>query len=172
MKFTNKEFVKSFEWCDLPAVREHFTSERINGRVYVKCGRHTATTFVGNLYKLCTPSNEPNKYVLLVGIAKQHPDDINPKKSVGVELAAYRSYAEPDIILYLDDPIKQQEFNMICDTVRLISPKQFIRTEAEKALKNGPTDGCSCSCYNCCDCTEHTDDEKLEILEYAEKIYG
>lgn len=161
MKFLNKEFVKSFEWTDIPAFRYHSTEVLINGRKWIKTGKHTATTLIGNLYKLDVPSDEPNKYLLLIGVAKQHPDEISVTKSVGVELACARSYINPQIIMYLDEPIKQAQFNCICETYVNVQPVKFVKTPGELSTQNS----CDCPCSSR---QQMVDD----VLTYAQEMYG
>ena len=70
---SSKEFVKSFSWTSLTENRETEKEVTIAGRKYYKTGKEQVVTFVGKLYKI---SGAVPKYVLYVGMAKQHPTNI------------------------------------------------------------------------------------------------
>ena len=79
--FLTKNLVRTFDWNDLNQNRSIFGEVCINGRKYLKTGVATATTVVGNLYLVYDRSVKHNKYVLLVGIARQHPNDLHIKRN-------------------------------------------------------------------------------------------
>ena len=71
--FLTKNLVRTFDWDNLSKNRSITEEVCINGRKYIKTGVATSTTVVGNLYLVYDRSVKQNKYVLLVGIARQTP---------------------------------------------------------------------------------------------------
>lgn len=130
----DKELVRSYDYSDYNEDRIHATDERIDGRVYVKFGRHTSTAFVGEVFDIHAPSDEPLKYVLLIGMSRQHPDEHTGTKEIGVELAAQNALINPIARIDLPDVPSYEMFKTLCENYMKLMPKQFIRTKEEREL--------------------------------------
>ena len=100
--FLTKKLIRTFDWNDLGYDRSISEEVCINGRKYLKTGVSTSTTVVGNLYLVYDQSVKRDKYVLLVGIARQHPNDLQVTRNEGIEVANLKS---------LDTPVMQSEFD-------------------------------------------------------------
>ena len=96
--FLSKELVNTFAYTTATQDRDVCTDVSINGRRYRKYGTLQAVAFVGNLYKVGVPGegylkddgpvqNRNDKYVLVIGMSKQHPYDTKVNKDLGYEIA-------------------------------------------------------------------------------------
>lgn len=131
MNYLAKEFVCSYDWSDFNKDREHITREIINGRVWFKTGKHTSTAFVGDVYKLYTSSDEPFKYVMLVGMSRQHPSERKATKNQGIELAATNAKMDPFMVTKYVNVPTYKDFAEICESYINNIPYQFVRTREE-----------------------------------------
>lgn len=130
-----KELVCSYDWSDVKDERQMTVSEIINGREVIKLGRYCATSAVADIYELndCS-SDEPFKYLMLIGIARQHPNETSVSRKVGVDIAATNAKVNPIITM------KFQTIPCYCFVAGLIEnyvecmPKHFVRTAQEKNM--------------------------------------
>lgn len=127
-----KKLVASYDVSDYNDPRQFSTDEIINGRKYTKHGRYTATTFVGNVWELDCPSDEPFKYLLMVGMSRQHPNERQGSRSAGVELAAERSFSEPLFTMPMMTIPTYSAFVNICNGYLTTVPCEFVRTKQEE----------------------------------------
>ena len=129
--FLNKNLVRTFNWDDLCQNRSISEEVFINGREYLKTGVATATTIVGNLYLVYDQSVKHNKYVLLVGIARQHPDDLQVKRSEGIEIANIKSLDTPVMQIEFDHEVTWDEFKELAEWYVAYQQPRFIQTSEE-----------------------------------------
>lgn len=129
--FLNKNLVRTFNWDDLCQNRSISEEVFINGREYLKTGVATATTIVGNLYLVYDQSVKHNKYVLLVGIARQHPDDLQVKRSEGIEIANLKSLDTPVMQIEFDHEVTWDEFKELAEWYVAYQQPRFIQTSEE-----------------------------------------
>ena len=136
--FLTKNLVRTFDWDNLG--RDYSISEEvcINGRKYLKTGVTTATTVVGNLYLVYDQSVKHNKYVLLVGIARQHPNDLRIKRNEGIEIANLKSLDTPVMQIEFDHEITWYEFKELAEWYVEYQTPRFLKTreEIKQSLKN------------------------------------
>ena len=129
--FLNKNLVRTFNWDDLCQNRSISEEVFINGRKYLKTGVTTSTTVVGNLYLVYDQSVKRNKYVLLVGIARQHPDDLQVKRSEGIEIANLKSLDTPVMQIEFDHEVTWDEFKELAEWYVVYQQPRFIQTSEE-----------------------------------------
>lgn len=127
----SKEFVKSFSWTSLTENREVLKPVVIDGRKYYKTGREQAVTFVGNLYKI---GGQMSKYVLYVGMAKQHPDEHNVLVQDGIDIAAENAYTNPILVMEVFKDFDYNAFSEMMTTYWEYMPLDMLRTKEEKEL--------------------------------------
>lgn len=127
----SKEFVKSFSWTSLTENREVLKPVVIDGRKYYKTGREQAVTFVSNLYKI---DGQMSKYVLYVGMAKQHPDEHNVLVQDGIDIAAENAYTNPILVMEVFKDFDYNAFSEMMTTYWEYMPLDMLRTKEEKEL--------------------------------------
>ena len=129
--FLTKNLVRTFDWNDLNQNRSIFGEVCINGRKYLKTGVATATTVVGNLYLVYDRSVKHNKYVLLVGIARQHPNDLHIKRNEGIEIANLKSLDTPVMQIEFDHEVTWDEFEELAEWYVEHQTPRFLKTSEE-----------------------------------------
>ena len=129
--FLTKNLVRTFDWNDLNQNRSILGEVCINGRKYLKTGVTTATTVVGNLYLVEDRSVKQNKYVLLVGIARQHPKELNVKRSEGVEFANLKALNSPVMQIEFDHEVTWDEFKELADWYVAWQTPKMLKTNEE-----------------------------------------
>ena len=129
--FLTKNLVRTFDWNDLYQNRSISEEVCINGRKYLKTGVTTSTTIVGNLYLVYDQSVKHNKYVLLVGIARQHPDDLQVKRNEGIEIANLKSLDTPVMQIEFDHEVTWDEFKELAEWYVVYQQPRFIQTSEE-----------------------------------------
>jgi hypothetical protein len=109
----------------------------VNGRTYVKLGQSQAVTMVGNLYKCWDPIVKSYKYVLMVGVAKQHPRDLKITKQEGYSIANEKAYASPSIVMEVTKDFGKEQFKYLAMCYGEILPLEMVKTSKEiEAEKN------------------------------------
>jgi len=147
-KFLFKELVNTFSYTTATQNREVYADVSINGRHYRKYGTVQAVAFVGNLYKVgiqsegylnlkegektsLKPIKNQEKYVLMIGMSKQHPYDTKVNKELGYEVAYENALNNPCITIEVQGKFNKRRFvNIIenyLDTIKL----EFIKTKGE-----------------------------------------
>ena len=122
-KFLFKELVNTFGYTTATQNRDVYTDVSINGRRYRKYGTLQAVTFVGNLYKVgCSgegywpkedgliQTSKNEKYVLVVGMSKQHPYDTKVNKELGYEIAQTNSLDNPCMVIEVQGKFTKRRF--------------------------------------------------------------
>ena len=133
--FLTKTLVRSFDWNDMKEDRSICEQVCINGRDYIKMGVATSTTVVGNLYLVEDRSVKQNKYVLLVGIARQHPKELNVKRSEGVEIANIKALNSPVMQIEFDHEITWDEFKELANWYVYWQTPKMLKTNEELKQK-------------------------------------
>lgn len=130
-----KELVNEYYFSDIHTDRRDGTDVVIDGRQYTKWGTKTATTIVGNLYKIGR-SVEPDKYLLLCGVARQsETTGFGITEEAAAELAAINAQINPKIMMEFDSIIDDDIFQNICFIFVEGNKKKLLKTE-EEMLKN------------------------------------
>jgi len=143
-KFLFKELIKTFTYTTATQNRDVYADVSINGRHYRKYGTLQAVAFVGNLYKVGEngagywprESGYPEiknreKYVLVIGMSKQHPNDTKTNKEIGYEIATENMLNDPCIVLEVQGKFNYHRFNNIVKEYLNTMKLEFIKTKAE-----------------------------------------
>lgn len=134
MDFLTKDLVKTFSYSTANNYGNYEKRMVVNGRTYYKIGQLQAVTMVGNLYRCYDPNVESFKYMLMVGVAKQHPRDLKITKQEGLEIANEKAYACPSIVMEVPSDFTKEQFQMFADCyVEFAMRKhlQFVKTNKE-----------------------------------------
>lgn len=103
-----------------------------NGRRAVMKGTYCASTFVGKLYKMNGPSENPlERYVLFVGVARQNPIDNRQDEDLAVEMAAENAMVNPIITIKLPNAISGTDFARFVSPYLDTMPTKFILTSKQ-----------------------------------------
>lgn len=142
--FGFKELVNTFEYTTATQNRDVCTEVSINGRKYDKYGTLQAVAFVGNLYKVGIEgegywprekgpikTNKNNKYVLFVGMSKQHPCDTKINKQLGYEIAMVNAMESPIMVIEIQGKFTYRRFKNIVENYLANMNLEFIKTRQE-----------------------------------------
>lgn len=113
MDFLTKDLVRTFSYTTMNECRGIERQMVVNGRTYVKFGQAQAVTLVGNLYKCWDPIVESYKYMLMVGVAKQHPCDLNITKREGYAIANENAHISPSMIVEVNKDFNKEKFQFL-----------------------------------------------------------
>lgn len=103
-----------------------------NGRRAVMKGTYCASTFVGKLYKMNGPSENPlERYVLFVGVARQNPIDNRQDEDLAVEMAAENAMVNPIMTIKLPNAISGTDFARFVNPYLDTMPTKFILTSKQ-----------------------------------------
>lgn len=103
-----------------------------NGRRAVMKGTYCASTFVGKLYKMNSPSENPlERYVLFVGVARQNPIDNRQDEDLAVEMAAENAMVNPIMTIKLPNAISVNDFARFVSPYLDAMPTKFILTSKQ-----------------------------------------
>lgn len=103
-----------------------------NGRRAVMKGTYCASTFVGKLYKMNGPSENPlERYVLFVGVARQNPIDNRQDEDLAVEMAAENAMVNPIMTIKLPNTISGTDFTRFVSPYLDTMPTKFILTSKQ-----------------------------------------
>ena len=103
-----------------------------NGRRVVMKGTYCASTFVGKLYKMNGPSENPlERYVLFVGVARQNPIDNRQDEDLAVEMAAENAIVNPIMTIKLPNAISESDFARFVSPYLDAMPTKFILTSKQ-----------------------------------------
>lgn len=103
-----------------------------NGRRAVMKGTYCASTFVGKLYKMNGPSENPlERYVLFVGVARQNPIDNRQNEDLAVEMAAENAMVNPIMTIKLPNAISGSDFARFVSPYLDTMPTKFILTSKQ-----------------------------------------
>ena len=101
-----------------------------------------AVAFVGNLYKVGGPGegylkddgpvqNRNDKYVLVIGMSKQHPYDTKVNKDLGYEVATENMLTDPIMMIEVQGKFNYYRFKNIVENYLNTMKLEFIKTKAE-----------------------------------------
>ena len=143
-KFLFKGLVNTFAYTTATQDRDVYTDVSINGRRYRKYGTLQAVTFVGNLYKVgCSgegywpkedgpiQTSKNEKYVLVVGMSKQHPYDTKVNKELGYEIAQTNSLDNPCMVIEVQGKFAKRRFVDLVEYYLSTMKLEFIKTREE-----------------------------------------
>lgn len=134
---TTKELVRSYSYNDIYTNRNSERVSVVKGRTIVELGTRTATTFVGNLYKVFDSSVKSYKYLLLVGVAQQSQYCNTPvDEEEAVEKAAENAQINPVLTYIVEQEFNDDYFMDLCIVMTEIMPIKFILTDEEMGIKN------------------------------------
>ena len=103
-----------------------------NGRRAVMKGTYCASTFVGKLYKMNGPSENPlERYVLFIGVARQNPIDNRQDGDLAVEMAAENAMVNPIMTIKLPNAISGTDFARFVSPYLDTMPTKFILTSKQ-----------------------------------------
>lgn len=103
-----------------------------NGRRAVMKGTYCASTFVGKLYKMNGPSENPlERYVLFVGVSRQNPIDNRQDEDLAVEMAAENAMVNPIMTIKLPTAISGDDFTRFVSPYLDTMPSKFILTSRQ-----------------------------------------
>lgn len=136
-----------------------------NGRRAVMKGTYCASTFVGKLYKMNGPSENPlERYVLFVGVARQNPIDNRQDEDLAVEMAAENAMVNPIMTIKLPTAISDDDFTRFVSPYLDAMPTKFILTS--KQIKDKKESDLYKDWYTLIKSRE----EAASLLLYIEKI--
>lgn len=136
-----------------------------NGRRAVMKGTYCASTFVGKLYKMNGPSENPlERYVLFVGVARQNPIDNRQDEDLAVEMAAENAMVNPIMTIKLPIAISGDDFVRFVSPYLDAMPTKFILTS--KQIKDKKESDLYKDWYSLIKLRE----EAANLLLYMEKI--
>ena len=136
-----------------------------NGRRAVMKGTYCASTFVGKLYKMNGPSENPlERYVLFVGVARQNPIDNRQDEDLAVEMAAENAMVNPIMTIKLPTAISGDDFVRFVSPYLDTMPSKFILTS--KQIKDKKESDLYKDWYSLIKSRE----EAASLLLYTEKI--
>lgn len=136
-----------------------------NGRRAVMKGTYCASTFVGKLYKMNGPSENPlERYVLFVGVARQNPIDNRQDEDLAVEMAAENAMVNPIMTIKLPTAISGDDFVRFVNPYLDAMPTKFILTS--KQIKDKKESDLYKDWYSLIKLRE----EAANLLLYMEKI--
>lgn len=143
-KFLFKELVNTFAYTTATQDRDVYTDVSINGRHYRKYGTLQAVAFVGNLYKVgCSgkgywakedgpiQASKNEKYVLVIGMSKQHPYDTKVNKELGYEIAHENSLTNPCMTIEVQGKFNKRRFVNLVEYYLSTMKLEFIKTRGE-----------------------------------------
>lgn len=132
---STKELVMSYSYNDIHTDRRAERTSVVKGRTVIELGTRTATSFVGNLYRVFDSSVKSFKYLLLVGVARQNPLYDQPiSETEAEELAAVNAQIKPIMTLVVDEVFDEDYFIDLCIVLTEIMPTKFILTDEEKGI--------------------------------------
>jgi hypothetical protein len=139
-----KELVNTFAYTTATQNRDVYTDVSINGRRYRKYGTLQAVTFVGNLYKVgCSgegywpkedgpiQTSKNEKYVLVIGMSKQHPYDTKVNKELGYEIAQTNMLNDPCMVIEVQGKFNKRRFVDLVEYYLSTMKLEFIKTRQE-----------------------------------------
>lgn len=128
--FETKELVETLAYTTTTQNRRACTDVVIDGRKYTKHGTLQSVTIVGNIYK-----DAFDNKIIMVGVSRQHPNDLKCNKELSYEVAQAHALFNPDMIInYVPDNITIFNFQQMMSWYVDMMDLKFIRTSEE--IKN------------------------------------
>ena len=115
LDFLNKEELDTFVWSSANTNRYSCKDATYLGRYYTKWGDEQIVTFFGIKYAVKNMLTNKTENVVLIGMSKQHPEDIHHDKKVAMENARINALIDPFMTMknVPDDFAKQNFIEMI-----------------------------------------------------------
>lgn len=131
LDWLTKELVGVYYSTNINDDRKCTKSVRINGRLYDKHGINCATTAIALVYKVNDPCINHNKYVLLLGVARQSPYDTVLDKELGFEIAMENAMLDPVMKVEYSSPIDVHVIKRLLTSYVSGLEVKFVKTRAE-----------------------------------------
>lgn len=93
--FTNKELISVYSYSDKGENRRMVKHHVYNGRKFTEYGEYGVAAYVGHVYKITEKDTGMTVYCVLIGMARQHPNDYKLNMERAWELAAERAEIDP-----------------------------------------------------------------------------
>lgn len=127
-----KELIDEYYFSTVNKDRKSIKQERINGRLYEKYGVECAVTLYAMKYKVPIPGNKQFKYVVTIGLAKQHPCDSIISLEEGIEIAKTNALTNPIFSMTFDEDVDKDTIVMMMSSYYACNiPVQFVKTTQE-----------------------------------------
>lgn len=142
---STKELIKTYSFNDIYNNRNDEHVKKVKGRTVIELGTRTATSFVGNLYRVFDYSVKSYKQLLLVGVAKQCKSGCTEDLENRLEIeAAENAWVNPSLKLVIEPedstvPFDEDYFMDLCIVLNEIFPTELIMTPEEMGIKDIPT---------------------------------
>lgn len=104
LDFLNKTEINSFVYSSIDKDNATCKNIVVDGRTYTKWGNLQIVTFVGMMFAAKNKDTGKTENFIMVGISKQHPQDIIHNKRIATEVARENALLNPVMILYNVSP--------------------------------------------------------------------
>ena len=131
MNILTKELLATWSYSTMSHDRSGYKFVKMSGRDYIKLGIYQAVTLVGNLYEVYDADVKQCKKVLFVGVARQHPRDLNARKEIGYEVANENAYINPQIVMEVGPNFTAYNFREFSKNYIDSLDLNFVATPAE-----------------------------------------
>ena len=137
LDFLNKEELDTFVWSSANINRYNCKDTMYLGRYYTKWGDEQIVTFFGIKYAVKNMSTNKTENVVLVGMSKQHPEDIHHDKKVAMENARINALIDPFLVMKnVSDNFDKHNFVEMITAYHASMDLDFIMTSEEVKHKN------------------------------------
>ena len=141
LDMSTKELIKTYYYTDIFCNRADERMHVVKGRTLIELGTRTATSFVGNLYRVYDYSVKSYKQLLLVGVAKQPLDcEYGEFEEAMYEEAMENAWVKPMVKIVLDDvedsrvPINEDYFMDLCIVLSEMMHIELLLTAEEMGI--------------------------------------
>lgn len=131
MNILTKDLLATYSYSTMGHDRSGYKFVKMYGRDYIKLGIYQAVTLVGNLYEVYDADVKQYKKMLFVGVARQHPRDLDARKEIGYEIANTNAYAEPQIVMEVGPNFTAFNFREFAKNYIDSLDLNFVATPAE-----------------------------------------
>lgn len=154
LDFLNKIEIDTFVYSSAKEDRYTCKDTVYLGRNYTKWGEEQIVTFFGFLYSVENTDTHRNENVLLIGMSKQHPEDIHHDKKIAIESARINALMNPFMTIEnVSEEFNKMHFVDMMKTYLSSMDLDLIMTSEElrhKKEKDEYNNWCNCDCD--CDC--------------------
>lgn len=138
---STKELLHTYYYDDIHTNRNSERTKVVKGRTVIELGTKTATSFVGNLYRVFDHNVKSYKQLLLVGVAKQNPNIYIDYLDKLEEIASENAWVNPSVKLILEPedstiPFKEDYFIDLCIVLGELIPEELLLTDEELGIIN------------------------------------
>ena len=152
MKILTKDLLNTWSYSTMSHDRSGYKFVKISGRDYIKLGDYQAVTLVGNLYDVYDADVKHSKKMLFVGVARQHPRDLNARKEVGYEVANTAAYEDPQIVMEVGPNFTAFNFREFAKNyidsldLNFVATPTELKEAEEEYIEFIPDENISCDC--------------------------